>query len=142
MDLFEAGYTGLFVVSFLSATILPLSSEGILLLMLGLGYNPLICLIIASSGNILGGSTNYLLGRLGNPLWLKKFGMTEARLLKFETQIQKYGFWTAFLSWVPFIGDPLIVALGFFRTSFVPVFICMSLGKIVRYLVLILPFIL
>lgn len=137
MDLFEAGYIGLFLASFLSATIIPLSSEGILILMLYQGFNPIGCLAVATTGNSLGSFTNLLIGRLGNPLWLKRFGMSEKRLIKFQDKIQKYGFWLGLISWIPLIGDPLTIALGFFRVSLWKVMVLVVLGKLVRYLLII-----
>jgi membrane protein YqaA with SNARE-associated domain len=131
--LFSAGYTGLFVSSFLSATILPFSSEGILLLLLKSDFNPILCLLFATIGNSLGGLTNYTIGSFGNPLWLKKVGVTEAKILSFETKVQRYGVWLAFFSWIPIIGDPLSIALGFFKTSFWKFTFLMVLGKFIRY---------
>lgn len=129
MEYFTAGYVGLFFASFLSATILPLSSEGILLLMLSQGYDPTFCLLVASIGNSLGGLTNYALGLLGNPIWLKRIGISHMKIRYFEHRIQTYGYWLAFFSWVPFIGDPLSVALGYFRVSFWRFFGLMVQGK-------------
>ncbi|MDB0011389.1 DedA family protein [Crocinitomicaceae bacterium] len=134
MDFISLGFLGLFILTFLSATILPLSSEFFLILMFSNGYDPIFCLIIATIGNSLGGFTNYGLGRLGNIYWLKKIGMSEAKIQKYATRIQKYGAWLAFFSWVPFIGDPLLVALGFFRSPFLKVAILTVLGKFLRYL--------
>lgn len=139
MDFFEPGFLSLLILSFLSATILPLSSEGVLLLMLATGYNPFMCIVVASVGNILGGSTNYLLGRIGDPLWLSRFGVKEASILRFEVKIQRFGSWLALLSWLPFIGDPLVLALGFFRAPIIPVFVFMAVGKIARYMILSIP---
>lgn len=137
MEYFTAGYVGLFFTSFLSATILPLSSEGILLLMLSQGYDPTLCLLVASIGNSLGGLTNYALGLLGKPNWLKRFGISHMKIRSFEHRIQTHGYWLGFFSWVPFIGDPLSVALGYFRVSFWRFFGLMVLGKVLRYAVIV-----
>ncbi len=137
MDLVEAGYFGLFLLTFLSATILPLSSELMLILMLTKNYSPLTCLIVASSGNSLGGVTNYIIGRLGNIKWLKRIGVKEEKIQKTLPKIQKYGAYLAFLSWVPFVGDLFIVGLGFFRVSFSKVTLFMVIGKFTRYLIII-----
>lgn len=140
MDLFEISYTGLFLASFLSATIIPLSSEGILILMLFQGFSPLNCLWLATLGNSLGSLTNLGIGRLGDPLWLKRFGMTEKRLLSFQDKVQRYGFWLGLISWVPIIGDPMTIALGFFRVSFWKVSVLIVFGKLTRYAILICLF--
>lgn len=137
MEYIELGYIGLFIVCFLSATILPLSSEGVLLLFLSQGFDPLSCLIVASSSNTLGGTTNYLLGLIGNPTSINALFKRKKRLDYFQSHIQKYGASLALLSWVPFIGDPLTIALGFFRVPFVPVLILMFLAKTARYALII-----
>ena len=134
MEYISIGFTGLFIVTFLSATILPFSSELFLLLMLSKGYDPVFCLLIATSGNSLGGITNYGLGRLGDLKWLKKVGVTEQKLNQSTAKIQRYGSWLAFFSWVPIIGDPLVVALGYFRTHFSKVLPLLVIGKFLRYL--------
>lgn len=141
MSTFEAGYTGLLIVSFLSATILPIASEGVLVAALYAGLNPWLCLLFASTGNIVGGSSNYWLGRAGKPLWLQKLGFKQEKILSFQSKIEKYGFWLASICWVPIIGDPLLVALGYFRSSWWSVFIVMSIAKIIRYLILIVAWI-
>lgn len=141
MDLFSLGFFGLFIAAFLSATIIPLSSEGVLLLLLSQNYDPWWCLLIATLGNSLGGLTNYWIGSLGDPLWLKRFGISQQKLASFEKTIQKHGYWLAFISWVPFIGDPLSIALGFFKVSFWRVLILLVVGKFLRYLLIIYPFI-
>ncbi len=134
MELFSIGFTGLFLLTFLSATILPVLSEAFLIGMLVQGYDPSTCLVVATIGNSLGGLTNYGIGRLGNPKWIKKMGVTENKLEKYNSSILKYGSWLALLSWVPIIGDPLIVGLGFFRVSFFRVVFLLVLGKFTRYL--------
>lgn len=139
MDYFEISFFGLFLASFLSATILPLASEGVLLLLLATGFDPISCLIVATVGNSLGGSTNYLIGWWGNPLWLKRIGFKETAILKFEKRIQYYGSWLALLSWLPIIGDPLVLALGFFKVPVIPVLLLMIIGKSLRYFILIIP---
>ena len=140
MELFSIGFIGLFSASFLSATILPMSSEGILLLMLSQQYDPVSCLMIATIGNSIGGLTNYGLGMFGNALWFKRFGIKKEKLITFQERIHKRGYFLAFFSWVPFIGDPMTVALGFFKVPFIPVLFFIVLGKFLRYLVFVLPF--
>lgn len=117
-----------------------MSSEGILLLMLSQQYDPISCLMIATIGNSLGGFTNYALGMFGNSLWFKRFGIKEQKLMSFQKRIQKRGYLVAFFSWVPFIGDPMTVALGFFKVPFIPVLFFIVLGKFLRYFVFVLPF--
>ena len=133
MALESLGLFGLFLATFLSATILPFSSEAILLFFLTKGVDPTICLSIATLGNSLGGASNYFIGRLGNPLWLKRIGVKENTISKNEKWIYKYGSRIAFFSWVPFLGDPLLVVLGYFRSNLINTLMWMILGKLLRY---------
>ena len=130
MDFISLGYLGLFLAGFLSATILPMNSEGVLLILLSQNFDPWTCLAVATIGNSLGGFTNYFLGKLGNPLWFKRLGVKEEKLLSFEHRVQKYGYWLAFFSWVPFVGDPMTIALGFFRVPFWRVAVLITIGKL------------
>ena len=135
---FEIGYWGLFISSFLAATIIPVASEALLILMLSMGYDPIISLISATIGNTLGGWLNYMIGRMGNLYWLKVFGATLERINKWKNKVNKYGSWMALFSWLPFIGDVLGIALGFFRARILPTFLFIFIGKFLRYLFLIL----
>ncbi len=136
MALESLGLLGLFIATFLAATILPFSSEAILLFFLSKNVDPILCLTIATSGNSLGGLTNYLLGRLGNPLWLTYIGVKHEKILNREKWVLKYGSFLAFFSWLPFVGDPLLVVLGYFRSKPLPTLLWMTTGKLLRYLVL------
>jgi membrane protein YqaA with SNARE-associated domain len=133
MDFSALGYLGLFLGGFLSSTILPMNSEGVLLILLAQDFEPWTCLIVATIGNSLGGLTNYWIGSLGKLKWLSRLGMSEKRLSELEAKIKKYGYWLAFFSWVPFIGDPMTIALGYFRVSFWRVTALVVLGKVLRY---------
>lgn len=134
----EWGYVGLFLMSFLAATILPVGSEPLLLLMLTQAFNPLYCLISATIGNTLGGATSYYVGHLGKWEWIEKyFKITEEKIRSFQHRIESYGSWIAILTWLPFIGDPIAIALGFFRITFWKVLVFMLIGKCLRYYLLV-----
>ena len=89
---FEIGFLGLFLTSFLAATIVPIASEVFLIGMILLGYNPVVCLIVATSGNTLGGWLNYAIGRMGNPYWLKKIGTSFEKIESWKSRVEKYKF--------------------------------------------------
>jgi membrane protein YqaA with SNARE-associated domain len=137
MDFIALGYVGLFLAGFLSSTILPMNSEGVLLILLAQDFDPWTCLVVATIGNSLGGLTNYWIGSLGQLKWLSRFGMSKERLSELEFKVKKHGFWLAFFSWVPFIGDPMTIALGYFRVPFWRVTPLIILGKFLRYAMLI-----
>ncbi|MEC7277745.1 MAG: DedA family protein [Bdellovibrionota bacterium] len=120
----------LFLVSLLAATILPLGSElWLIFLQNSQNYHPLLLLVFASTGNILGSVITYKMGEWGK----KKLDTKD--LERSSKIIKKYGALAGLLAWVPLIGDPLALALGYFRTDQAITFVCFSLGKIMRYIV-------
>lgn len=132
----EWGYIGLFIASFLGATIIPFSSELVFSLLIIKGYDFNLSLLVATTGNWLGGLSSYFLGRLGKWSTLEKyFRLKKEKIVKFKTNIDKWGSLLAFFCWLPIIGDPIAVGLGFFRTNFLLVAIWMFIGKLIRYIV-------
>ena len=71
--LLEYGYIGLFIGAFLAATILPMSSDVLLVGLLAVGADPYISVAVATAGNWLGGLTSYWLGRAGKWEWIEKY---------------------------------------------------------------------
>ena len=140
---YHYGYAGLFLVSFLAATLLPLSSEAGVVAMQVVGANPLLILLVATAGNSLGGMTSYLMGRLGDRFvlsrWLKPTADDKgSRLQRARNWFQGYGERILFFSWVPVVGDPLVLAAGVLRADARLVTFWVILGKGLRYAVLML----
>lgn len=134
----DLGLPGLFLASFLAATVLPFSSEALLVLMLQGPWSGLSLWGVASLGNTLGGLTNYGLGRwLPEGRTLRWFGVDPARGVRWQVFVRRYGAWGALLCWLPVVGDPIAIALGLFRARPVPVALLMFIGKALRYAVLI-----
>ena len=131
----EWGYLGLFIASFLGATIIPFSSELVFSLLIIKGYDFNLSLLVATTGNWLGGLSSYFLGRLGKWSTLEKyFRLKKEKIVKFKTNIDKWGSLLAFFCWLPVIGDPIAVGLGFFRTNYILVAMWMFIGKFIRYI--------
>ena len=124
----------MFLGSFLAATIIPFSADVLLIGMLVAGGSPWAVIAIATIGNFLGGLTSYGVGRIGKWEWIIKFGVKPETLEKQKAKIDKYGSVIALLSWVPFIGDVFAVALGFYRTKFLPSAIFILIGKCGRFI--------
>lgn len=128
-------YLGLFFGCFLSATIVPFSSEAILSGMLLSGADRTWCLVWASLGNWGGGMFSYWLGYAGNVTHLEKYlRINPDKLHRWEERIRRWGIPAALLCWTPIIGDFIAVALGFFRVRMLPVSVLMLVGKVLRYI--------
>lgn len=130
----EFGYFGLFFASFLAATILPFSSEALLLAMIVGGFDGVTVVMVASLGNWLGGMSSYGLGYWGNWHWIEtKLKVKKTNVEGLKMWIDKYGVYSALICWLPIFGDPLAIALGVFRTNVVVVSLLMFIGKFLRY---------
>jgi len=136
--LLDYGYIGVFIASFLAATILPFSSEIVLggVIATGGAYWP--CMIAATIGNFLGGMSCYWLGMLGKTEWIEKYlKMKPEKLQKIQEWLKGKGAWTAFFVFLPGVGDFIAVALGYLRANVWIVAISMFIGKAIRYWVVI-----
>jgi membrane protein YqaA with SNARE-associated domain len=136
VDYFSLGLIGLFIACFLAATIIPFTSEGVFVLYIIAGYDPLICLLIATVANSIGGFTNYWIGLIGKEAYLKKIFKTDERYLRFKLRVEKHGALIGLFGWVPFIGDPICILLGFIRTPMILTFVFITIGKFARYAII------
>ena len=131
-------YGGLFLVALLSASILPLQSEAVLVgLLLSDNYPVWLLLTVASIGNVLGSLLNWYLGKYLQHFQQRRwFPVKPEQLDKASRWYLKYGKWSLLLSWVPIIGDPLTVIAGVLREPFLPFLLLVTIAKVSRYLVL------
>ena len=130
----DYGYWGMGMLAFLSGTIVPVASEVLQVFFLGLGLNAVGITLAATLGNTLGGITCFLLGSLASKEWvLHFFNVPEKQIIRADAIIQKYGFLAAGLSFVPVIGDVLLIMLGIMRVGKTKVIVVMALGKLARY---------
>lgn len=125
----ENGLSSVFVIAFVSATLLPMGSEPAVF-----GYAKLnpdqfwIVVLVATAGNTLGGIVDYWLGwgahrvaknREGHIRWLERLGPK-----------------AMFFAWLPAVGDPLCAVAGWLRMPFWPSVFWMTVGKLLRYSVM------
>ena len=134
-SLVEYGYWGLFLASFLASTVIPLSSEVILVSLLALNFNPVTCILVATLGNWAGGLTTYGLGYLGKWEWVEKyFKVKKERIEAFHKKVLPYGALGGLVTWLPLVGDLIALSMGFIRTKVLPSMLFMLIGRGARYL--------
>jgi membrane protein YqaA with SNARE-associated domain len=128
-----AALGGLFLWSFLAATLLPLSSEAPLLVYVRSYGQVMIPVLVATTGNYLGACTTYWIGRrtaqaLGKRPDAAENNTRSARLLR------RFGQPVLLLSWVPLLGDALVALAGAMRMPFAAFSFWVAIGKGLRYL--------
>lgn len=133
--LIDWGYLGLFISSLLAGSIVPFSSEIVMLALVKVGLSPAICVLAATLGNTLGGMTCYYMGRLGRVDWIEKyFKVKHEKIEKMQRFLQGKGALMAFFAFLPFVGEAIAIALGFMRSNLVLTTTSMFVGKLIRYM--------
>lgn len=132
------GYWGMFISAFLAGTILPFSSEAVLLACIGLGLDPILSTLATTAGNALGGLTCYWIGHLGKMEWIEKYFRVDKKQLDKATHfIHGRGSWMALFSFLPVVGDAILIVLGLMKANLYIVALSMTLGKLARYALLV-----
>ena len=120
----------LFAWSFAAATILPLSSEVPLALVVRSSGGWLVPVLVATAGNLLGAGTTYWLGRGAGIL----AAPASARVQRAAALLARYGPPAMLLSWVPLIGDVLVAMAGAAAMPFWRFAAWTAAGKLARYI--------
>lgn len=124
-------FWSLFLSAFLSSTLLPGSSEALLVTYLSQDFDPRMLLLVATAGNTLGGISSWLLG-----YWLIiKYPDAVPKKLNPQSieRLRRWGWPVLLFSWLPVIGDPLCLAAGWLRLNIYLSILAIALGKFIRY---------
>ena len=136
--LIDYGYWGMFLSASLAGSVLPFSSEAVMLGLLAAGVDPVPLLIYGSIGNVMGGMVNYGLGRLGKLEWLKKyFHLKQSSIDRAYQFMGGHGAWMGFFAFLPILGSAITVVLGLTRANLPLSVFSITLGKVMRYSLLI-----
>ena len=129
------GYFGLFLGSFLAGSIVPFSSEALVVACVGpLHMDPVTSLFVALAGNVSGGMTCYYIGHLGEIACIEKYArVSEEKLNRALHFMKNRGAWMGFFAFVPMLGTAISVALGYVRSNPWIVLLTMTIGKFLRY---------
>ncbi len=122
------GLTAVFVICFVSATLLPLGSEPAVFAVVAADSDMFWpTMIVATIGNTLGGLLNYWIGYCAKQTFAKE------RETKWFKWLERFGAKTMLLGWMPAIGDPLCTLAGWLKLPFWPCTFYMAVGKLARY---------
>ena len=136
--LLSYGYMGMLVAAFLAASILPFSSEAVMVGLQAAGLDPIFLIVYGTIGNVLGSMFNYTIGRLGKMEWIEKYPHVKKEDLdKAHRFMAGRGAWMGLLSVIPVVGDVITVALGLMRANVVIVVISVTISKLLRYVLLV-----
>ncbi len=127
----EIGLTSVFIICFVSATLLPMGSEPAVFAVVAADGNLFWqVMLIATIGNTLGGAVNYWIG-----LGTREVFAKEKKTYWFGW-LERFGAKTMLLSWLPGVGDPICTLAGWLRLPFWSSLFYMAVGKFLRYLIM------
>ncbi|MDY3847065.1 MAG: zinc ABC transporter substrate-binding protein [Prevotella sp.] len=135
--LMNYGYVGMMIAAFLAASILPFSSEAVMVGLLAAGLDLWALVAWGTVGNVLGSLFNYGIGRMGKMEWIEKYLHTKPKDLERAKRFMGgRGAWMGLFSCIPVLGDVITIVLGLMRANF-PIFvISVTISKLVRYVIL------
>ncbi len=132
------GYWGMFVAAFLAGSFFPFSSEVVMVALNAAGLNGWQLIIYGTMGNVLGGIFNYCVGILGKMEWIEKYlHVKKESLDRAERFMGGHGALMGFFSFLPLLGSAITIVLGLTRANIPLSLISVTLGKFLRYVLLI-----
>lgn len=136
--LIEWGYWGMSVAAFIAGSIFPFSSETVVIALQLAGLHAWELFIFATVGNVCGSMLTYSIGRIGNPDWIVRYlHVKPQKMARAQDYVNKHGPWIGFFCFVPFLGNAMVVTMGFMRTDPLITILSIAAGKATRYAVII-----
>lgn len=133
------GPWGMFIAAFLAGSILPFSSEAVMIALLAIGVDPWVLLFTAALGNTLGGITCYCIGRMASPEWLQRtFRIKDKHMQQAHALVFRWGALMGLFCWTPILGDAILVTLGIMRSNPITTNLMMVIGRTTRYAIVLL----
>ena len=133
------GYWGMFVAAIFAGSVFPFSSEAVMLALLAAGLEPWPLILYATVGNVIGAGLNYAVGHLGRLDWIERYLHVKKKDLdKAQRFMAGRGAWMGFFAFLPILGSAITILLGLMRANVVISFTSISIGKFLRYLIVVM----
>ncbi len=133
----QYGYWGMLLAAFLAGSFFPFSSEAVMLGLLAAGLHPIPLVVYGTIGNVAGSLFNYGVGRMGRLEWIERYLRVKRRDIdKAQRFMAGHGAWMGFFAFLPIIGSAITIALGLMRANFFISMLSITIGKVLRYVIL------
>ena len=134
----EYGYLGMLAAAFLAGSFFPFSSELVMVGLMAAGLDPLLLVVYGTVGNVLGSVFNYGVGYMGRIDWIEKYlHVRKEKLERTRRFLAGRGAWMGILAFLPILGSVVTIVLGLMRANMTITFISITIGKFLRYLLLV-----
>lgn len=128
LSLPEVGVGSVFLVSLISATLLPMGSEPAVFAVVKISPEMTWTVIaVATVGNTMGGMIDYWMG------YGAKQAFARERQRHWFGWLERFGAKAMLLAWLPIVGDPICTLAGWLKLPFWPSVFYMAVGKFLRY---------
>lgn len=136
--LISYGYWGMLMSAFLAGSFLPFSSEAVMLGLLAAGLDGWQLIVYGTIGNVAGGMFNYAIGRMGRLDWIEKYlHVKKNDLDRAQRFMAGHGAWMGFFAFLPILGSAITILLGLMRSN-IPISVTsITIGKFLRYVLLV-----
>lgn len=134
----EYGYLGMLAAAFLAGSFFPFSSELVMVGLMAAGLDPFLLVVYGTVGNVLGSVFNYGVGYMGRIDWIEKYlHVRKEKLERTRRFLAGRGAWMGILAFLPILGSVVTIVLGLMRANMTITFISITIGKFLRYLLLV-----
>ena len=134
----QYGYWGMLIAAFLAGSFFPFSSEAVMLGFMAAGLDDWPLIIYGTIGNVLGSLFNYGVGHLGRLDWVERYLHVKKKDLdKAQRFMAGRGAWMGFFAFLPILGSAITIMLGFMRSNFIISMLSITIGKLLRYVILV-----
>ena len=134
----EYGYLGMLAAAFLAGSFFPFSSELVMVGLMAAGLDPLLLVVYGTVGNVLGSVFNYGVGYMGRMDLIEKYlHVRKEKLERTRRFLAGRGAWMGILAFLPILGSVVTIVLGLMRANMTITFISITIGKFLRYLLLV-----
>ena len=134
----QYGYWGMLIAAFLAGSFFPFSSEAVMIGLMATGLDPWTLMIYGTTGNVLGSILNYSIGRMGKMEWIERYLHVKQKDLDRPSRFMAgRGAWMGFFAFIPILGSAITIVLGLMRANLPISLISISIGKFLRYVLLI-----
>ncbi len=135
--LLNYGYWGMLIAAFLAGSFFPFSSEAVMLGLFAAGLKTEPLIIYGTIGNVLGSMFNYSVGRLGRMEWIERYlHVKKESLDKAQRFMAGHGAWIGVFAFLPIIGSGITICLGLMRSNIIISTTSITIGKLLRYIIL------
>ena len=134
----QYGYWGMLIAAFMAGSFFPFSSAAVMLGFMAAGLDNWTLIIYGTVGNVLGSLFNYGVGRMGRLDWVERYlHVKKEELDKAQRFMAGRGAWMGFFAFLPILGSAITIMLGFMRSNFFISMLSITIGKLLRYVVLV-----